>query len=244
MSSAAPMPARATPPMPAPGSAPYFALLYAPHPLRAALARLLALADEIGVGAARGLDHAVAHARLEWWRYEAAQYALGRAQHPWLRAADAGDDARLDLRALVEAAALDLAHGLQRPPGGEAMRRTLFVLAAQMMATAPLAPPQSADIAALGALTWQLERGLPPTGTATPAPRLQSILERLGMAMQPQLVPLLVWAVIDVRRAARARMSRRRAWGARIAALRHDLADNLYAWSVARRAAAGTFSSP
>ncbi|HEY6451492.1 MAG TPA: hypothetical protein VIX87_02715 [Steroidobacteraceae bacterium] len=244
MSSAAPMPARATPPMPAPGSAPYFALLYAPHRLRAALARLLGLADEIGVGAARGLDHAVAHARLEWWRYEAAQYALGQAQHPWLRAADAGDEARLDLLALVEAAALDLAYGLQRPPGGEAMRRTLFVLAAQMMVAAPLSPQQSADIAALGALTWQLERALPPTGAAAPALPLHSILERLGTALQPQLVPLLVWAVIDVRRAARARMSYRTALGARIAALRHDFADNLCAWSAARRAATGTFSSP
>ena len=112
-------------PTPQPGSARYFALLYAARARRPALARLLALADEIGAGVARGLDHDVAHARLAWWRHEAEQYALGRAQHPWLRAwpdeRDGGP--RFDLEPLLHAAAIDLAQALQRPQGGERLRR-------------------------------------------------------------------------------------------------------------------------
>ncbi len=64
MTAVVPLPA-SPPSAPQPGSARYFALLYSPRAQRPALARLLALADEIGAGVTRRLDHDVAHARLE-----------------------------------------------------------------------------------------------------------------------------------------------------------------------------------
>ena len=99
------------PPPPAVGSPRYFALLYSPAALRATLTTLLALADEISAGAARGLDHSVAHVRLDWWRGEAERYVRGEPQHPWLRAlaAQHAGGRGLKLQPLVEAAAVDLA---------------------------------------------------------------------------------------------------------------------------------------
>jgi hypothetical protein len=55
-------------------------------------------------------------------------------------------------------------------------------------------------------------------------------LDRLGAAQQPELAPLLVWAALAARRA-------------KNASLLQGFADNIRAWSVARRAIAGTFTS-
>jgi hypothetical protein len=223
---------RATlPPTPEPGSARYFTLLYTPAARRPALARLLALADEIGAGVARALDHEVAHARLEWWRYEAGQYAAGRAQHPWLRArhAEPAIGPPFDLHALVQAAAIDLAQGLQGPMGGERLRRAVFMAAAQVLGAGPFSPAQRDALGELGALSWQLERPATAPQSALPAVALQPVLAGLGAALQPKLAPLLVWAAIA-------------AQGAKDAAPLQSFANNIRAWSVARRAAAGTFT--
>jgi hypothetical protein len=215
------------PPAPAPGSARYFALLYTPAAQRAALARLLGLADEIGAGIARALDHEVAHARLEWWRHEAAQYAAGRAQHPWLREPpESAMGPRLDLQALVQAAAIDLAQGLQRPTGDEQLRRAVFTAAAQVLGAGPLSAAQREALGDLGALSWRLERSAPAPQGATATLSLQALLARLGPALQPKLAPLLVWAAIAAR-------------AAKNAAPAQGFIDNIRAWSVARRAAAG-----
>ena len=236
MSDAVPPLLRATlPPAPEPGSARYFALLYTPAERRPALARLLALADEIGTGIARGLDHELAHARLDWWRHEAGQYAVGRAQHPWLRSLPEQQPGRLqlDLHSLLEAAALDLAEGLQRPYGGERLRRALFAAAAEVLGAGPLSPALRDAIGALGALTWEFERApsAAPTADAVLATAaLQPVLDRLGAAQQPKLAPLLVWAALAARRA-------------KNTSLLQGFADNIRAWSVARRAIARTFTS-
>jgi len=214
------------PPAPAPGSARYFTLLYTPAVHRPALARLLALADEIGAGVARVLDHEVAHARLEWWRHEAAQYAAGRAQHPWLRELPGSSGPRFDLQALVQAAAIDLAQGLQRPTGNEQLRRAVFAAAAQVLGAGPFSAAQGKALGDLGALSWQLERPALAGQGAQPALSLQALSARLGPALQPKLAPLLVWTAI--------------ADGcAKNAAPVQSLIDNIRAWSVARRAAAG-----
>jgi hypothetical protein len=218
--------------MPEPGSGRYFALLYTPRVRRPALARLLSVADEIGAGVARGLDHDVAHARLAWWHYEAEQYRLGRAQHPWLRA-DADERAsapRIELEPLLQAAAIDLAQALQRPPGGERLRRTVFAEAAQLLGAGPLSPAQHEGLSALGALCWQWEQ-LPSAAAAPPAPALQAALQGLGPALQPKLAPLLVWAAMAARQASPRKVSMGRA-----------LADNIRAWNIARRAAMGNFT--
>jgi len=219
-------------PTPPPGSARYFALLYAPRPRRPALARLLALADEIGAGVTRGLDHDVAHARLAWWQHEAGQYALARSQHPWLRTRpdEQSGAPRVDLDSLVQAAAIDLAQALQRPPGGERLRRAVFVAAAQLLDAGPLPSALRESIGELGALSWQWEQA-PLSATVTSA-ALQPLLARLGAALQPVLAPLLVWTALAARHASPGKASLRRA-----------VADNIHAWNVARRAAAGSLTS-
>jgi hypothetical protein len=222
MSEPEPVSARAQlPPPPAPGSARYFALLYTPRARRSALARLLGLADEIGAGAARGLDHDVAHARLQWWQHEAAQYALGRSQHPWLRALP---QPALDLPSLLQAAAMDLAEGQRRGHTGERLRRALFGAAAAVLGAQALSETQRAALAELATLSWQRERCLPGSGS------LPEVMARLGAAAQPALAPLLVWVALAARTES----------GSPLQAF----ADNIRAWKVARRATAGTFTSP
>ena len=234
MNAVAPMPfPDASPPLaPQPGSARYFALLYTPRAHRPALARLLALADEIGAGVTRALDHDVAHARLAWWQHEAEQYALGHAQHPWLRnRPDERPDApRIDLGSLVQAAAIDLAQALQQPPGGERLRYAVFVAAASLLGAGSLSPALRETIGELGALNWQWEQS--SAAAAATGAALQPLLERIGPAPQPPLAPLLVWTALAARHGSQKKASMRRTF-----------ADNIHAWNVARRAAAGTFTS-
>jgi hypothetical protein len=220
-------------PMPPPGSARYFALLYTPRAQRPVLTRLLALADEIGAGVTRGLDHDVAHARLAWWQREAGQYALGQAQHPWLRSRtdEPATAPAIDLNALVQAAAIDLAQTLQKPPGGEQLRRAVFTAAAQLLGAGPLSPALQAILAELATLSWRWEQA--PAAASEINAALQPLLARLTAASQSALVPLLLWTSLAGRHAAAKKNSPRRA-----------LADNIYAWRLARCAAAGTLSSP
>jgi hypothetical protein len=232
MNGAVPMPLpESLPPAPPPGSARYFALLYAPRSHRPALARLLALADEIGAGVTRGLDHDLAHARLAWWQHEAEQYALGRAQHPWLRIRpdEQSGAPRVDLESLVQAAAIDLAQALQQPPGGERLRRAVFAAAAQLLGAGPLPSTLGETVGELGALSWQWEQA-PAASVSSTA--LQPLLARLGAALQPPLAPLLVWTALAARHASPRKPSMRTA-----------IADNIHAWNVARRAAAGTLTN-
>jgi hypothetical protein len=215
--------------------------LYVPRAQRPALSRLLSLADEIGAGAARGLDHEVAHARLEWWRHEAARYASGQSQHPWLRDSnDAHQGAtRIELQPLLQAAAIDLAQALQRPPGGERLRRAVFVEAARLLGAGPPSPTLDEALGALAALSWQGEQR--PTANSAAAnaaaanavgeQALSAAVQRLGAALQPRLAPLLVWAAMAAQGSRPQRNSMRRA-----------IADNIRAWRIARRAAAGRFT--
>ncbi|HYK99988.1 MAG TPA: squalene/phytoene synthase family protein [Steroidobacteraceae bacterium] len=90
------------------------AWLYAPGTQRPLLAALCAIEAEIGASLKAGLDHQIAHLRLEWWRAECARTAAGTPAHPATRAAVAalaGRDPQLlaGLTGLVDAAAWDLA---------------------------------------------------------------------------------------------------------------------------------------
>src|SRR5215472_13396720 len=90
------------------------AWLYAPETQRPLLAALYAIEEEIGASLRPGLDHQVAHARLEWWRAECARTAQARPAHPLTRAladAFAGRDlgSLAGLAGLVDAAVWDLA---------------------------------------------------------------------------------------------------------------------------------------
>jgi len=62
------------------------ARLYSPPAQAPLLAALCALEGEIRASLEPGLDHQVAHLRLEWWRAECTRTAAGEAAHPLTRA--------------------------------------------------------------------------------------------------------------------------------------------------------------
>jgi hypothetical protein len=254
-----PVSAASAPPSPPAGSARYFALLYTPATLRPLLGTLLALADEISAGGARGLDHSVAHVRLDWWRAEADGFARGEPRHPWLAALLAQHPASrgLDLQPLVEAAALDLAmQTLGAQPGlalpGAKLQGAVFALAAQVLRSDrrsdALSPQLQATLGDLGERVLELERfaagrrpdsGTPESGAPTaPAAALEALRRQAGAidsAWRPQLAPLVVWMAVA---AAQARRRARRA-GRNGGSLFDGFADNMLAWNAARRAVRG-----
>jgi len=67
-------------------SARYFALLYASATERPALDALFGIEREVFDSLKPGLDHHVAHSRLQWWREECERAARGGAVHPLTRA--------------------------------------------------------------------------------------------------------------------------------------------------------------
>ena len=83
------------------------ALLFAGATRRPALAALYQIDDEIAATTRPGLEHAVAHARLGWWRGEIDRLVAARPQHPATRAllaaAPRGVDAALLHERLVAA---------------------------------------------------------------------------------------------------------------------------------------------
>jgi phytoene synthase len=90
------------------------AWLYAPVNQRPLLGSLLAIEGEISASLRAGVDHQVAHVRLEWWRDECARCAAGRPTHPLTHAAlgcFAGRDPAplAGLGGLVDTAVWDLA---------------------------------------------------------------------------------------------------------------------------------------
>jgi len=90
------------------------AWLYTPAAQRPPLAAMCALEREIGASVRPGLDHQVAHARLQWWREECLRCARGEPLHPLtceLGAAFApgAREALTGLSGLVDTAAWDLA---------------------------------------------------------------------------------------------------------------------------------------
>jgi phytoene synthase len=93
---------------PPPDGVRYRIWLFEPGPARDALAALFAIEREIDESARPELDHAVGHARLDWWREECGLLADGRPRHPAtlrLAAALARPEAGPpDLQPLVEAA--------------------------------------------------------------------------------------------------------------------------------------------
>jgi phytoene synthase len=100
---------------PRPGSARYFCWLYSPASTRERIACLFALEREVGASLRPGLEHEVAHLRLDWWQEELARLAMQRPVHPLtralLQAAHAAGMTAPDLHGLIEAARWDLAAG-------------------------------------------------------------------------------------------------------------------------------------
>src|SRR6266436_3113648 len=97
------------PATPEPHSARYFALLYSPPSQRLALDALFGIEREIFESLRPGIDHHVAHSRLQWWREECERAAGGHPVHPLTRALV---DAQANLNGLcgvVDVAIWDLA---------------------------------------------------------------------------------------------------------------------------------------
>ncbi|MGN6451738.1 MAG: squalene/phytoene synthase family protein, partial [Steroidobacteraceae bacterium] len=89
------------------------AWLYCSPPQRLALSSLTALEQEIGANLRPGVDHQIAHARLDWWREECERTAHGRASHPLTRELAAlfsplGAEPLQGLTGLVDTAVWDL----------------------------------------------------------------------------------------------------------------------------------------
>ncbi len=78
--------ARAMPATPESHSARYFALLYSAATERPVLEALFGIEYEVFDSLRAGLDHNVAHSRLQWWREECERAANGRPVHPLTKA--------------------------------------------------------------------------------------------------------------------------------------------------------------
>jgi 15-cis-phytoene synthase len=126
------------------------AWIYCPAEQRPPLGALLAIEREIAASLRPGLEHAVAHARLAWWREECARAAAGRPGHPLMQelAAHLGTGAAGTFEAitgLVGLAEWDLARatfGTRRELKGYCERWSTAILV-------PLAHGTTASVAAL-----------------------------------------------------------------------------------------------
>lgn len=97
----------------------FLAWLYSTPSQQPVLGSLCAIEREIGASLRPGIDHHVAHTRLEWWREECARCAAGTPVHPLTRelrthveqlAPGSGTNSSLaGLSGLVDAATWDLA---------------------------------------------------------------------------------------------------------------------------------------
>lgn len=90
------------------------AWLYSRDTQRTVLGALTAIEAEIAASLAPGLEHAVAHARLAWWREECMRAAAGKGAHPLTQQlqglfSGAERGALEGLRGFVDAATWDLA---------------------------------------------------------------------------------------------------------------------------------------
>ncbi len=104
---------------PDPGTPRFLAWLYSTPSQRPVLAALCGIEREIAASLRPGIDHHVAHTRLEWWRAECGRCAAGDPAHPLTRQLRAGLEelapaaqasaALAGLTGLVDAAAWDLA---------------------------------------------------------------------------------------------------------------------------------------
>jgi 15-cis-phytoene synthase len=73
------------PETPEPQTPRFFAWLYCARLQQPVIAALCGIEREVGASLRPGVDHQVAHTRLEWWREECARCAAGHPVHPLTR---------------------------------------------------------------------------------------------------------------------------------------------------------------
>jgi len=227
------------------GSVHALAELYCGLERREALRKVLDLHAQIRASLAPGMDHSVAHQRLDWWQHEALRLQRGEPAHPltrWLATRQHARGSPLPaLLPLVQATALALAVA---PLGGrderqayyEADTGTLFVLIGAVLSDGP--QPSVLTLRALGGCAQQLLAG----GEEAPeAASVRHLLVELGVDAQPALVPLLVWLALAHWRGSRGETAPpERAPGGRYALW----SQNFVAWRAARAALRGQFGWP
>jgi len=166
------------------------AWLYSSAQQRLAIAGLTALEREIGASLRPGLDHQVAHTRLEWWREECARTAHGHPTHPLTRElaglfAPQGGAPLHGLGGVVDTAVWDLARATfdTRPELAAYCERWS---AAMIVPLVRLAAPGSsfAQVPALGASLREIELLLSLAADAR-AGRLRVPLDELERAQVP-----------------------------------------------------------
>jgi 15-cis-phytoene synthase len=94
------------------GTPRYFAWLYSGEPLQAILEALFGIEVEINAALQPGLEHSVAHVRMNWWAEEAERLRAGQPLHPLTRALLAQRPTAAtaaDISGLVDVATWDLA---------------------------------------------------------------------------------------------------------------------------------------
>jgi phytoene synthase len=193
----------------------FLAWLYSPPSQQPVLAALCGIEREIGASVRPGIDHHVAHSRLEWWREECARCASGNPVHPltrelrahWepLAIASRADSALAGLSGLVDVASWDLAGATfeRRAELSAYCRRWAAAMvvpissAASARANRPDAEPEAApaqvDWAGFGAALYELEL-LGNLDADARAGRLRVPLDELEQAaIAPQALAAPPW---------------------------------------------------
>jgi 15-cis-phytoene synthase len=178
----------------------FFAWLYCTPAQQPVLASLCAIEREIGASLRPGIDHPVAHARLQWWREECARCAAGKPVHPLTRELR-GEVQRLDptlqtnsalagLSGLVDAASFDLARATFE-------RREELTAYCRLWAAAMITPLTAGeargDFSHLGAVLREIEL-LGDLAREARAGRLRVPLEELESAqVAPEALATPPW---------------------------------------------------
>ena len=164
----------------------HLASLYSPPAERPVLEALFAVEREIGASLRAGLDHTVAHVRLQWWREECARVAKGTPSHPLTRAlaqefSNTPGDALVGLAGFVDIAVWDLA-GATFETRRELQAFCERWAAAMMLPAVAHAAPQAKDAwLAIGAAMYEV-RMLANLGTDARAGRLRLPLDEMDRA--------------------------------------------------------------
>src|SRR5262245_51887239 len=99
----------------------FLASLYSPPARRPVLEALLDIEHEIAESLRPGLDHRVAHTRLQWWREECERVVQGKPVHPLTRELVSADQrVPPPVGGPTDAATLGSDHsvGVSNSPGG------------------------------------------------------------------------------------------------------------------------------
>lgn len=170
----------------------HFAVIYSPPQQRPVLEALLGIESEIAASLRAGLDHQVAHTRLQWWRDECLRCSQGAPLHPLTRQlASLRTPQRLQsLSGLVDVGQWDLA----RATFASRAELTGYCERWSAAMIAPLGPEaESPNLQALGAVLRELEM-LSDLAHEARSGRLRLPLDELqGLAVDPDSLARPPW---------------------------------------------------